>query len=162
MIDPLISKSGRYFQEGGFLGWVFLGIYTLGHIMYIAIVNANSDIFMVKCYPKSTSIRWFNCFSDRNSISPRIPLPYITMCIEFWWPREWTKKKCTNILLHTAKIIDPRVKSQARGQNNGSRALKWGIVHLCSSITFRDTTSFIEIWVFQILRFCKKMWKLLC
>ena len=41
--------------------------------------------------------------------------------------------------------IDPRVKSQARGQNNRSRALKWGIVHLCSSITFRDTTSFIEI-----------------
>ena len=53
-------------------------------------------------------------------------------------------------------MIDPRVKSQARGQNNSSRALKWGIVHLCSSITFRDTTSFIEIWVFQILRFCKK------
>ena len=53
-------------------------------------------------------------------------------------------------------MIDPRVKSQARGQNNGSRALKWGIVHLCGSITLRDTTSFIKIWVFQILRFCKK------
>ena len=33
-------------------------------------------------------------------------------------------KKCTNILLHTAKMIDPRVKSQARGQSNRSRALK--------------------------------------
>ena len=42
-------------------------------------------------------------------------------------------------------MIDPRVKSQARGQNNGSRALKWGIVHLCCSIPFRDTTNFIEI-----------------
>ena len=31
---------------------------------------------------------------------------------------------CTNVLLHTTKMIDPRVKSQARGQNNGSRALK--------------------------------------
>ena len=76
--------------------------------------------------------------------------------------RGWVKKKFTNVLLHTAKLIYPRVKSQARGQNNGSRALKWDIVYLCSSITFRDTTSFTEIWVFQILRFCKKMWKLLC
>ena len=42
-------------------------------------------------------------------------------------------------------MIEPRVKSQARGQNDRSRALKWGIVHLCSSITFRDRTSFVEI-----------------
>ena len=27
----------------------------------------------------------------------------------------------------------PRVKSQARGQNNWSRALKWGTVCICSS-----------------------------
>ena len=56
-------------------------------------------------------------------------------------------------------MIDPRVITQARGQNNRSRALKWGIVHLSNSITFRDTSSFIEICVFQILRFCKKIWK---
>ena len=37
---------------------------------------------------------------------------------------EGVQKKCMDILLHTAKMIDPRVKSQARGQNNGSRALK--------------------------------------
>ena len=37
-------------------------------------------------------------------------------------------KKWTNILLHAAKMIDPRVKTQARGHNNRSRALKWGIV----------------------------------
>ena len=43
-------------------------------------------------------------------------------------------KKFTNTLLHTAKMIYPRVKSQARGQNNRSRALKWGIVHLKVSI----------------------------
>ena len=42
-------------------------------------------------------------------------------------------------------MIDPRVKTQARGQNNGSRALKLGILGLCSSITFRDTTRFMEI-----------------
>ena len=52
--------------------------------------------------------------------------------------RGWAKKKCTNVLLHTTKMIDPRVKSQARGQNNGSRALKWGIVHLCNLNGFRD------------------------
>ena len=31
---------------------------------------------------------------------------------------EGVQKKCTNILLHTTKMIDPRVESQARGQNN--------------------------------------------
>ena len=52
--------------------------------------------------------------------------------------RGWVKKQFTNVLLHTAKIIDPRVKSQARGQNNRSRALKWDIVHLCNLNGFRD------------------------
>ena len=37
-------------------------------------------------------------------------------------------------------MIDPRVKSQARGQNNGSRALKLGIVHLCNSRGLGDMT----------------------
>ena len=53
-------------------------------------------------------------------------------------PRGCPIRKFTNILPHTTKMINPRVKSQARGQNNRSRALKWGIVHLCSWITFRD------------------------
>ena len=66
-------------------------------------------------------------------------------------------KKFTNVLLHTSKMIDPRVKSQARGQNNGSRALKWGIVHLCSLSTFWGTIVFMKMWVFHFLRFCKKM-----
>ena len=33
----------------------------------------------------------------------------------------------------------PRVKTQARGQNDWSGALKWGIVCLCSFNTFGDT-----------------------
>ena len=37
---------------------------------------------------------------------------------------EGVQKKCTDILLHTAKMIDPRVKSQAIGQKNRPRALK--------------------------------------
>ena len=37
---------------------------------------------------------------------------------------EGDQKKCTDVLLHTAKMIDPTVKTQARGQNNLSRALK--------------------------------------
>ena len=45
------------------------------------------------------------------------------------------QKSLQNILFHITKVINPRVKSQARGQNNRSTALKWGIVHLCSSIT---------------------------
>ena len=35
-------------------------------------------------------------------------------------------------------MINPRVKSQARGQNNRSIALKWGIAHLCNSNGFWD------------------------
>ena len=42
------------------------------------------------------------------------------------------KKSLQDILLSTAKVINLRVKSQARGQNNRSIALKSGIVHLCS------------------------------
>jgi hypothetical protein len=48
---------------------VFRNLYFRSHY----IVNANSDVFMVKCYSKSTSIRWFSCFSDRNynSVYPK-------------------------------------------------------------------------------------------
>ena len=53
-------------------------------------------------------------------------------------------------------MIDPRVKSQGRGQNKRSRALKWGTVYLFGSITLIDTTTFIEIWVFQNLHFLLK------
>ena len=42
-------------------------------------------------------------------------------------------------------MIDPRVITQARGQNNRSRALNLGIVHLCSSTTFEDTTKFMKV-----------------
>ena len=34
------------------------------------------------------------------------------------------KKSLQNVLLYIAKVINPRVKSQARGQNNSSLALK--------------------------------------
>ena len=54
-------------------------------------------------------------------------------------------------------MIAPTVKTQAKGQNNLSRALKWGIVGLCSLSIFWDTTVFMKMWVFQFLRFCKKM-----
>ena len=37
-----------------------------------------------------------------------------------------------------SKTIDPTLKTQAKGQNNRSRALKWGIAHLGSSNTFED------------------------
>ena len=48
------------------------------------------------------------------------------------------KKKETNVLCHTVKMIDPRLKSQARGQNNRSRAIKSGIVHHCNLNSLRD------------------------
>ena len=37
---------------------------------------------------------------------------------------EGEEKKFTNVFCHTAKMTSPRVKIQARGQNNRSSALK--------------------------------------
>ena len=53
-------------------------------------------------------------------------------------------------------MIDPIVMTQANGQNNRSKGLKWGIIHLCNSNNFGDTIRFMKIWVFQFLHFCKK------
>ena len=75
---------------------------------------------------------------------------------------EGVQKKVDEGFTSYLKTADSRVKSQARGQNNESRALKWGLVYLCSLLTFRDRRSFIEVWVFWISHFCKKMRKLLC
>ena len=43
------------------------------------------------------------------------------------------KKSSKNVLLNNAKRINLRVKPQAKGQNDYSIALKWGIVCLCES-----------------------------
>ena len=58
--------------------------------------------------------------------------------------RGWVKIIRTDILLSNSTVITPRVKNQDRGQNDWSRALKWGIVHLCSSNNFGDTTKFMK------------------
>ena len=55
-------------------------------------------------------------------------------------------------------MIDPGVKSQARGQNNGLRALKWGIAHLCNLNIFRGmikdkTYNFLEFSKISIVIF---------
>ena len=57
----------------------------------------------------------------------------------------------TGILLHNSKTISPRVKIQAKPQNDRSIALKLGIVHLCTSNTFGDTIKKYENWSFPIL-----------
>ena len=49
--------------------------------------------------------------------NPRIENPYYA-------PVEGEQKKVHRRLTHTTKMIHPRVKSHARGQNNESRALK--------------------------------------
>ena len=53
-------------------------------------------------------------------------------------------------------MIDPIVMTQANGQNNRSKGLKWGIIHLCNSNNFGDRTKYMKIWVYQFLHFCKK------
>ena len=63
---------------------------------------------------------------------------------------------------YSSNKIAHRVKTQARSQNNRSRALKWGIVCLYSSSSFGDTTKYMKIWVLQFFHFCKKVAKSLC
>ena len=51
-------------------------------------------------------------------------------------------------------MIDPWVKSQARGQNNKCRALKWGIVHHCDlngsgDMTKNKVCNFLEFLHFS-------------
>ena len=48
------------------------------------------------------------------------------------------KKSSKNVLLNNAKLINLRVKPQAKGQNNFSIALKWGIVCLCKFNSIGD------------------------
>ena len=71
--------------------------------------------------------------------------------------RDCWRKFVTGILVHNSKAIKRRVKVQAWGQNDWSRALKWGNVHICSSNIFGDTTKLMKMWVFQFLHFCKKV-----
>ena len=71
-------------------------------------------------------------------------------------------KKFPSVLPIYAKMINLRVKSQAKCQIYFSRALKWGIVHLCTLNTSRDTMKYRKLLVFQFLHFCKKIVKSLC
>ena len=82
--------------------------------------------------------------------------------IAFWAVKGWCKKMFQDVLPNYTKIINPRVKSQAKWQIYFSRALKWGIVHLCTLNTSRDTMKFRKLLVFQFLHFCKKIVKSLC
>ena len=66
------------------------------------------------------------------------------------------QKKFPNVLPINTIMIDPRVKSQAGCQVYCSRALKWGIVHLSTLDTFRDTMKFRKLFFFSTI---EKVWK---
>ena len=71
--------------------------------------------------------------------------------------RGWCIKNATGTLWHISKMVTPRVKAQASGQNNGSRALKSVIVSLYSSNTYEvmiKTKSIVFFYIFQFLWFC--------
>ena len=76
--------------------------------------------------------------------------------------RGWVEKKFPNIILNTTKMGNPRVKSHATYQIDFLRALKWGIVHLCTLNIFRDTINFRKMLPFYFLHFCKEIVKSPC
>ena len=68
--------------------------------------------------------------------------------------RGWCIKNATGTLWHISKMVTPRVKAQASGQNSGSRALKWGIVCLYSSNTFEVMIKTKSIVFLIFFNFC--------
>ena len=84
------------------------------------------------------------------------------VCFNILQNRGCLIKKFPNVLPNFAKTINPRIKSQAKCQIYFLRALKWGIIHLCTLNTSRDTMKFRKLLVFQFLHFCKKIVKSLC
>ena len=59
----------------------------------------------------------------------------------------------TGILIHNPKTITHSVKMQARSQNNESRALKWGIVSLCTSTSMGDMIENKKMLIIEFLHF---------
>ena len=70
--------------------------------------------------------------------------------------RGWFIKNATGILWYSSNEIAHRVKTQAKGQNNWSRALKCGIVCFCSFNSFEATIKYVQKLVFLLLLVCKK------
>ena len=64
-------------------------------------------------------------------------------------------KKFPNVLLNNAKMVDSTVKPQAKGQNNFSIALKWGIVCLCNLNSIGDMIESRKYHFFEILHFLR-------
>ena len=57
-------------------------------------------------------------FSEHQSIN------FECLKVFFLGNKVWIRKNRTDILLNITKVIAPTVKTQARGQNDWSRALK--------------------------------------
>ena len=79
----------------------------------------------------------------------RCTIPHFKALDLLFWPLAWLLtpgsivftvwcKSSVYFFLNNTKVIALIVKTQAKGQNNLSRALKWGIVHLCSSNRIGD------------------------
>ena len=64
-------------------------------------------------------------------------------------------KKFPSVLPIYAKMINFRVKFQAKCPIHFSRALKWSILHLCTLSTSRDTTKFRKLLVSNFCIFVK-------
>ena len=56
-------------------------------------------------------------------------------------------------------MIAPRVTNQAKSKIYSSRALKWGILCICSLTNFGVTIKFEKRFAYKFLSFCKKVTK---
>ena len=84
---------------------------------------------MCKYFSKNTSTRSITLFSSISDASWRrgFGKDFAQMIY-----RDWCRKFATGILAHNSKTVNDIVKSEAKGQNYWSRALKWGAVCFCN------------------------------
>ena len=74
-------------------------------------------------------------------------------------PKVLCKKNQTHILLCCSIISLISLRWIKKGQNNLFQASKWGIVRLCSSNIFGDTSINMKILFLQFFEFCK-IWRI--
>ena len=126
--------------------------YTYAALSSLAVNQQCCNWFWENCCHNSQALLQSNKTHFERKKFTHIQLSKFGKCDHIQNDRGCTKKNAQTFYFIPQKwlILESKVKL-----NNGSRVLKWGIVHLCSSITFGDTTSFIENWVFKICIFVK-------
>ena len=104
----------------------------------------HSNVTFVKTFFQKTMLK--TIMKQKYSYEFAICIPLFWFLMDFWI----TYMRLVFVL---AKLAAPRVKTKAKCQNNKSRALKWGIVRLCTSNITGDMIKNIKVLIFEFSPF---------